>query len=188
MTDTTVVWRLKVVLQGTRPAVWRRFDTSSNITLVQLHYFIQGVMGWELAHLFSFHDNLGRFEISQEAVLAHVCRPGDSLLYTYDFGDNWEHRITVEKEMKMLTSVSYPRCVAGGSACPPEDCGGPWGFADLLKTLAGPRKARRRELKDWLGGPFDPKIFDLNEANERLAEYVQVSVPAPVAESVSSPR
>ena len=178
-TTPTPVWRIKVVLQGTRPAVWRRFDTCSTVTLSQLHYFIQGAMGWELAHLFTFHGELGRFEISNSAVLANACRPGDSLLYVYDFGDHWEHLVTVEKVIKRRAGVIYPRCVAGGNTCPPEDCGGPWGYADMLKTLAGRRNARRRELVEWLGGSFDPKCFDLDEANERLAEYAQVSTPEP---------
>jgi hypothetical protein len=157
--------------------VWRRFDTYSTVTLSQLHYFIQGVMGWELAHLFSFHDELGRFEISNRSTLANVCRVGDTLRYVYDFGDNWEHLVTIEKEIRTRTGVIYPRCVAGRNACPLEDCGGPWGYADMLKTLAGRRNARRLELVEWLGGLFDPKHFALGEANERLAEYVVAATP-----------
>ncbi len=173
------VWRIKVVLNGTRPAVWRRFDTYSTLTLSQLHYCIQGVMGWEMAHLFSFHDELGRCEINNSLILANVCRIGDTLCYVYDFGDNWGHLVTIEKEMRTCTGVVYPRCVAGRNACPPEDCGGPWGYAEMLRTLAGRRNARRRELIDWLGGPFDPKHFALEEANDRLTEYLEVSTPEP---------
>jgi hypothetical protein len=83
--------------------------------------------------------------------------------------------VTIEKEMKIVAGVVYPRCVAGRNACPPEDCGGVWGYDDLLRTLAGKRNARRRELIEWLGSSFDPKHFELEEANERLAEYVEVS-------------
>lgn len=169
------VWRIKVVLNETRPMVWRRFDTYSTVTLSQLHYFIQGVMGWELAHLFSFHDKLGRDITNDRLTLADVCRIGDTRCYVYDFGDNWEHLITIEKEMRIRPGVIYPRCVAGKNACPPEDCGGSWRYADMLSTLAGRRNARRRELVEWLGGSFDPKLFELDEANERLAEYVEVA-------------
>ena len=142
-TNPAPVWRIKVVLQGTRPAVWRRFDTYSTVTLSELHYIIQGAMGWELAHLFTFNDELGRFQIGDDSVLANICRLGDSLLYVYDFGDNWEHLVTVEKEMKTRAGAIYPHCVAGRHACPPEDCGGPWGYMDMVKTLAGRRNARR---------------------------------------------
>lgn len=164
------VWRLKVVLQDVRPAIWRCFDTESTVTLDTLHDIIQGAMGWELAHLYAFHNALGQ-EIRSGETLTELVHPGDSLLYVYDFGDDWQHLVTVEKQM-VKPSGHYPRVVAGKNACPPEDCGGPWGYADLVKTLAGQRSTRRRELIDWLGGPFDPKRFDLDEANQRLAEYL----------------
>ncbi len=96
-------------------------------------------MGWELMHLFSYQDGRGYgSQISSELRLRDVCRVGDALTYTYDFSDNWQHRVTVEK------------------------------------TMARP-KARRRELVEWLGGPFNPKTFDMDEARERLAEYVAAS-------------
>uniref|UniRef100_A0A808FMU4 Plasmid pRiA4b Orf3-like domain-containing protein n=1 Tax=Xanthomonas citri pv. phaseoli var. fuscans TaxID=473423 RepID=A0A808FMU4_XANCI len=76
-----------------------------------------------------------------------------------------------------VTQNSAHALVAGKYACPPEDCGGSWGYADLLRVLAGHRNARRRELIEWLGGPFDPKVFDMDEAQKRLSEYVEVSMP-----------
>ncbi|WP_416204370.1 plasmid pRiA4b ORF-3 family protein [Xanthomonas euvesicatoria] len=169
------MWRLKVELLGISPTVWRRFDTCAEVKLSQLHYFIQGVMGWELMHLFSYQDGRGYgSQISSELRLRDVCRVGDALTYTYDFSDNWQHRVTVEKTMARPTGT-YPRVIAGKYACPPEDCGGPWGYGDMLRVLAGHRNARRRELVEWLGGPFNPKTFDMDEARERLAEYVAAS-------------
>lgn len=177
MKNQAPVWRLKVELLGVMPTVWRRFDTYADVKLSQLHYFIQGAMGWELMHLFSYQDGRGYgCQISSELRLCDACRVGDALSYTYDFGDNWQHLVTVEKAMAKPTGI-YPRVVAGKCACPPEDCGGPWGYADKLRALAGRRNARRRELVEWLGGPFDPKAFDMEEARERLAEYVEVSMP-----------
>ncbi len=171
------VWRLKVELLGVAPTVWRRFDTYAEVKLSQLHYFIQGAMGWELFHLFSFEDGQGYgMKISTETRLCDACRVGDALTYTYDFGDNWQHLVTVEKAMTRPTGT-YPRMIAGKYACPPEDCGGPWGYGDMLRVLAGRRNARRRELIEWLGGPFDPKAFDIDEARERLSGYVEASVP-----------
>jgi hypothetical protein len=172
------VWRLKVELLGVAPAVWRRFDTYADVKLSQLHYVIQGAMGWELMHLFSYQDGRGYGgQISNELRLCDVCRVGDTLTYTYDFGDNWQHLVTVEKAMARPTGTVYPRVVAGKYACPPEDCGGPWGYGEMRRVLAGRRNARRRELVEWLGGPFDPKAFDIDEARGRLAEYVEVSMP-----------
>ena len=171
------VWRLKVELLGVAPTVWRRFDTYADVKLSQLHYFIQGAMGWELAHLFSYQDGRGHgCQISSELRLCDVCRVGDALTYTYDFGDDWQHLVTVEKTMAKPTGT-YPRMVAGKYACPPEDCGGPWGYADMLRVLAGNRNARRREPVECLSRPFDPKAFDTDETRERLAEYAKVSMP-----------
>lgn len=118
------MWRLKVELLGVAPAVWRRLDTYADVKLSQLHYYIQGVMGWELMHLFSYQDGRGYgCQISSELRLCDACRVGNALSYTYDFGDNWQHLVTVEKAMARPTGT-YPRVVADKYACPPEDCGG----------------------------------------------------------------
>ena len=171
------VWRLKVELLDVAPCVWRRFDTYADVTLSQLHYFIQGAMGWELFHLFSFEDGDGYgMQFSGERRLCDVCRVGGTLTYIYDFGDDWQHLVTVEKAMAKPRST-YPCLVAGKQACPPVDCGGPWGYEELSRVLAGRRNARRRELVEWLGSPFDPKAFDLAEAKSRLAEYADAAVP-----------
>ena len=170
-------WRLKVELLSVAPTVWRRFDTYADVKRSQLHYFIQEAMGWELMQLFSYQDERGYgCQISSSLRLCDVCHVGDALTYTYDFGDNWQHWVTVEKVMARPTGT-YPRVVTGKYACPPEDCGAPWGYGDMLKVFAGRRNARRRELVEWLGGTFDPKAFDINEAKERLIEYVEVSMP-----------
>lgn len=174
------VWRVKVELLGVAPAIWRRFDTFSDVTLLQLHHHIQGAMGWDLAHLYSFaagHGYGGQY--SNASRLCDVCQVGDGLTYTYDFGDEWQHLVTVEKVMARPTG-SYPRMVAGNRACPPEDCGGSWGYADVLRVLAGPRNARRREVVEWVGKSFDPKAFELEEAQMRLAEYAALAQPKTV--------
>lgn len=93
------VWRLRVELLDVTPTVWRRFDTYAEVKLSQLHYFIQGAMGWELMHLFLYQDGRGHgSQISSELLLCDVCRVDDALTYTYDFGDNWRHLVTVEKD------------------------------------------------------------------------------------------
>ena len=90
--------------------------------------------------------------------------------YQYDFGDSWMHRLELEKRLEAEPDVTYPRCVDGERACPPEDCGGVWGYADLLEAVKKPKTPRQRELLEWLGGPFNPETFDVAEVNERLAE------------------
>lgn len=132
-------------------------------------------MGWELAHLFSYQDGYGR-QISSEPSLCDVCRVGDALPYTYDFGDDWQHQVTVEKAMARPTGT-YPVPGRRQICLPAGRLRRAVGFTDMLRVLAGGRNARRRELVEWLDGPFDPKAFDMDEARERLAEYVEVSMP-----------
>ena len=89
--------------------------------------------------------------------------------YTYDFGDDWEHAITIEKTLPAAEGTTYPTCVAGKRACPPEDCGGPWGYQELLEIIADPAHPERAERLEWLGEDFDPEDFSLEAVNTRLA-------------------
>lgn len=177
MKNQAPVWRLKVELLGVMPTVWRRFDTYADVKLSQLHYFIQGAMGWELMRLFSYQDGRGYgCQTSSELRLCDACRVDDALSYTYDFGDNWQHLITVEKAMAKPTGT-YPRVVAGKCACPPEDCGGRGVMRTCSgRSLAAAMPAGANSSSGW-AEPFDPKAFDMDETRERLAEYVEVSMP-----------
>jgi len=170
--ETQTVWRIKVALLGVRPAVWRRIETYPTVSLSELHAIIQAAMGWEMVHLFCFHDEHGGGQIDSSAGLSDVCRLGESVRYQYDFGDDWQHLVTVEQEVGTTAGMRYPPCIGGKNACPPEDCGGPWGYADVVKTLAGRSSAHKREVVEWIGGDFDSKCFNLDEANRRLEEYL----------------
>jgi len=106
--------------------------------------------------------------------LAEVCpKPKSKLIYEYDFGDGWEHAVEVQKIVEAEKGVECPVCLAGKRACPPEDCGGVWGYGDMLDALADPKHERHEELLEWLGGPFDPEAFDLDEVNRILTEWRQ---------------
>ncbi len=170
--SASAIWRIRIELLGVVPKVWRRVDTSCAVSLARLHDIVQGAMGWDDAHLFSWHDGTGQTELAKEATFSAMCGLGESLVYVYDFGDYWRHRVLVEQEIEPVVGLIYPRCVGGRNACPPEDCGGTWGYADLKKTLSGPRNAKRRQLVEWLGSNFDPKAFDMTKANELIAEYM----------------
>jgi len=93
------------------------------------------------------------------------------LIYQYDFGDGWEHTIEVQKVTEPKTGETYPLCVSGKRACPPEDCGGPWGYAELIEAIADPEHERHEELREWLDDEFDPDAFDIEEVNDILAEW-----------------
>jgi hypothetical protein len=111
-------------------------------------------------------------EDEDAVTLAEVCPKAKSkLTYEYDFGDGWEHTLAVQKIVEAEKGAEHPLCLAGKGACPPEDCGGVWGYYDLLDALANPRHERHEELLEWLGGPFDPEAFDLDEVNRMLADW-----------------
>jgi hypothetical protein len=179
-----VIYQLKITLQHVKPPIWRRVEVK-DCTLGALHDIIQIVMGWQDYHLHEFefrgnrvgdpaqwdygfgdeleHINENRVKLSQLVSLGVK-----TLRYTYDMGDSWEHQIQIEKVRDPEKGVRYPRCVKGNRACPPEDCGGPWGYGDFLNAIQNPKHERHEELLEWIGGEFDPEAFDADKVNEEL--------------------
>jgi len=185
----SAVYQLKVTLLNTAPPIWRRFQVEGDTTLDRLHEILQIVMGWENYHLYQFtvdgveysepDASLGLpVKSSRTARLSQIApRPGVRFLYIYDFGDNWEHEILVEKIALADVGVRYPVCLAGERACPPEDCGGVWGYAELLDIIRDPSHERYEEMVEWLGGSFDPEAFDLDAVNRELSEIAPLTAP-----------
>ena len=105
-------------------------------------------------------------------------KEGDSMLYEYDFGDSWEHEITLDELLTATPEGRYPLCVAGERACPPEDCGGTGGYEQFIETLTDPTHPDHEQMRKWVGLPegvsFDPARFDLAEANARLDTAIRV--------------
>ena len=99
-------------------------------------------------------------------------RMGAKLIYTYDFGDSWEHSIVLEKRLPAAPPIAYPMCMAGQLACPPEDCGGIGGFYDLLDALRDPTHEQHEELQDWVSGDYDPEAFSTEAVNRVLTRLV----------------
>ncbi len=97
-----------------------------------------------------------------------IADAGSKLDYTYDFGDNWRHKIVVEKVLPSDSTTAVPACIDGRGACPPEDCGGTWGYRDLLEILADPRHPEHDERREWIGRPFDPEVFNRSEFDDNL--------------------
>ena len=155
LNEVSSVYQLKITLLGVRPQVWRRFQVQETTTLAQLHTVIQAVMGWEGYHLHQFSD------IEDEAMTLAELIEDDlfSFGYLYDFGDMWQHEIKVEKRLASKPGKDYPACLAGKRACPPEDCGGDWGYAHLLRVLKNPRHSQYEERMEWVGSDFDPKVI-----------------------------
>ena len=177
------IYQFKVTLRGIRPPIWRRFQVYDDLTFYQLHRVLQEVMGWydSHLHLFDFHG----WQITDAETLAegwndgedgqkvklkkHFTAEGQKCRYEYDFVDGWEHELLLEKILPVEPGVFYPRCLKGKRACPPEDCGGVWGYADLLEALAKADHPGREDYLEWLGDDFDPEEFDLEAINASLA-------------------
>ncbi len=109
-------------------------------------------------------------EENEDEVLINEVLPSakTKMIYEYDFGDSWEHEVVLEKVLEAEAGVSYPRCVAGENACPPEDVGGVWGYAEFLRAISDPKHKERKSYLEWVGGEFDPEEFDLEAVNRLL--------------------
>ena len=185
-----IVYRLKITLKDTRPPIWRRIETK-DVTLERLHELTQSAMGWTNSHLHQFEigdtrytdprfmehtrDDFGAISYAGVRVSDLVSQHGTKLRidYEYDFGDGWQHSIALEKVTDAEPGVRYPRCIDGDRACPPEDVGGVWGFADFVEAITNSDHERYDEFLEW-NGPFDPTDFDAKKATRRMKEGLPV--------------
>jgi hypothetical protein len=170
---------LKVTLKGMKPPVWRRLLMPGGTTLRDLHRAILAAMGWGGGHLHLFDidgreygDRRDTDDVADEnrLTLNGLLRSGVARFgYVYDFGDNWQHAILIERTMPASDAIPCPACVDGRRACPPDDCGGPWGYRDLLEVLADPARPQHAEQREWVGEDFDPEAFDVTAADASVA-------------------
>jgi hypothetical protein len=171
--------QLKVELAQVRPRVWRRVAVPAAVTLAELHEVLQEALGWQNYHLHEFEVDGRRIgvpdpdwddgDVLDEATVSldQIATVGARAQYRYDFGDGWSHDLTVEQIAPAEPGGRYPRCLGGARACPPEDVGGPGGYAELLAALRDPDNPDYAELIEW-AGYFDPAHFDLGLADARL--------------------
>jgi hypothetical protein len=178
-----IVYQFKITLQGTEPPVWRRIQVRDG-TLDQLHGYIQTAMGWTNSHLHAFRigdrvygdpmmlqdtfDDTGDSTTTQLSDILPKTGRRFRFQYEYDFGDSWHHEVLFEGVLRADSKVKYPLCLEGARACPPEDVGGIWGYADLLQALQKPTTERQEELLEWLGEEFDPEAFDAAKATKAM--------------------
>jgi len=186
----TEVYELEIALLGIAPRIWRRFAVPGRISLAGLHDVIQCVMGWTDSHLHEFivgerhytayflnmDWELAEAMIDEETVQLREIVNGQEtrLRYIYDFGDGWQHEVEVKRIGPPDSTARYPTCLAGERACPPEDCGGVGGYAYLLEVLSDPSHKDHEELLQWVGGQYDPELFDVRIVN-RVLRFRQVS-------------
>ena len=177
-------YELKISLMDSKPAIWQRLLVPGSVRLSVLHAIIQEAMGLTNSHLHEFtvgdasysdpefelqEDNPDVQDESKVRLSEVAPRKGDWFLYMYDFGDGWEHKILVERILPPVPKQSKTAvCLAGARACPPEDCGGIYGYMEFLEAIRDPSHESHEELLDWIGGDFDPEAFDVNLVNECL--------------------
>ena len=183
MTET---YQIKLTLEGITPNIWRRFLVKGNITFQKLHEVIQTVMGWGNYHLYAFY--VGKEQIGppnpyddSEQLNSKKVRLNEKLSikqkvgYVYDFGDNWDHTLVVEKIVDNKEDGDVPICLAGERACPPEDCGSIPGYYELMKLKKNKKHREYKEkIVEWLGEDFDFELFDIDEVNKQLLKHRKI--------------
>ncbi len=164
---------VRIELLDTDPLIWREVEVPTSITLKVLHDIVQITMGWLDQHLWEFKIGGRTYGLpmdedwgtaprteAMKVRLRDVLKPRKTVIdYTYDFGDSWEHRLTVTKIRPGLPGVSYPHYVGGEWDCPPEDCGGIPGYYNMLDALADPEHPDHAEVAEYLED-WDPKEID----------------------------
>jgi hypothetical protein len=176
---------LKIAIEGVRPQIWRRIVVPEAIGLSRLHEIFQITMGWLECHLHAFEARGVCYEIDYgdffdeskpmdelEARLDMLVeRSGDRFTYSYDFGDDWEHSVVLERYFPLGAFPYVPICLDGANAAPPEDCGGAYGYRELRQILRNPKHRQYADMRRWAGRGFDPLLFDIGDLNKRLAAY-----------------
>ena len=177
---STLAYQLYVELEWVQPTVWRRFLVPITIDLPLLHATLLFGMGWLGGHIHEFvigRDSYGPADmadldhiVDEEGVtLRDALGAKKTFTYVYDYGDDWRHKVKVEKIATLDAPIDSGVCIGGENACPPEDVGGPPGYEAFLEALADPKHPEHRDLKEWIGGSFDPTAFSVDEVNERLS-------------------
>ena len=175
------VYILRITLEAVEPPVWRRVQVPGSVTLERLHTIIQKAMGWRDAHLHEFEVGGRRYgqpepddphyKVEAEWKLtlrAAAPTEGARFRYVYDLGDAWGHEVLVESIQAPAAPFKHQGCLAGERACPPEDCGGTPGYANLLDVLRDRTHPEHRDMLAWAGRGFNPERFDLAAVNRKL--------------------
>lgn len=191
----SAIARLKVSLDNVTPKVVRRVEVPLAIRLDRLHLVLQAALGWENYHLWEIRAGGVGFGIpdsdwgdgpldARKVTLQDVVEDTGAkrLRYLYDFGDGWEHTIKIERIEPAQAGVDYPRLLDAQGRCPPEDVGGPWGYAEYLEALADPEHERHAEMVEWRGEGFDPFRRRLRH-HERVPHARKEMVQAPEAQT-----
>ena len=177
------VYQFKITLKGIKPPLWRRIQVPGTYTFWDLHVAVQDAMGWQDYHLHDFTIRNPRTHVKERIgipdeddvyelgilsgwernIADYFSMKNSTAAYVYDYGDNWEHAVKLEKILPRDKETKYPRCIDGKRACPPEDCGGVHGYEEFLEAIMDPGHERHEDLLRWAGKDFEPERFVPNE-------------------------
>jgi len=196
MTADTIA-RLKITLDDVKPNVLLRVEMPATLRLDRLHLAIQAAMGWTNTHLYEILARDTGWGIpdpdwgdgpldARKARLIDVLEDvgTKTLKYLYDFGDGWEHTVKVERIAAPEPGAAYPRLIEAAGRCPPEDVGGPWGYAELLAAIDDPKHERHAEFKEWISDDFDPVVVDIEWLTEEVAALAKRWSRKPVRRTI----
>ena len=171
------VYQIKITLKNFSPTIWRRILIDESCTFDDLHLAIQASMGWTNSHLYGFYVPDPSGTRGRKTMITLIDEAFDDDLdsaveklknyehlkkiqYEYDFGDGWDHQIIIEKVLEKTSGEKYPKCIAGERACPPEDIGGTFGYANFLDAISDPKHPDHEDMLDWCDENFDPEKFN----------------------------
>ena len=194
--------RLKVTLDDVEPKAARQFVVPLGIRLDRLHTVLQLAMGWTNSHLWEFRARRrgwgfpdpdwpdGLSDASKATLYTIVEDTGaKTLKYLYDFGDGWEHTIKLDRIIKAGSgdAEACPMLLSASGRCPPEDVGGPWGYAEFLEVINDPEHERHDELMQWYGGTFDPGLVEIDHINAEFTKLAKRWAPRPRKKATRKP-
>lgn len=176
-------YQIKITLKRSKPSIWRRILIPSDLPLADFHKVIQTTMGWTNSHLHQFSKNRSYYapvmdedygdynsiDYKGYKVSDLLKKEKDKITYEYDFGDDWIHEILLEKIEDKEMENNEAICIKGKNNCPPEDCGGMWGYYAMMEIINDPNHPEHEDYKEWLGEDYDPTYFNKDEINKMLA-------------------
>jgi len=183
------IYQIKIILDDVKPPIWRRIIVNSDTSLEDFHKIIQTTMGWTNNHLHQFvkenyfysnYDDLDdifesmsknvQIDYTDMVISDLLKKENAKIKYDYDFGDGWQHTILLETIKKNSIKIAYPKCVKGKRACPIEDCGGVYGYENLIEIMNNPKHPEYKGMLEWIGDYFEPEEFDIDIVNELLED------------------
>lgn len=182
MSAPASIARLRVTLDDVEPPVTRTLHVPADIRLDRLHAALQAALGWADYHLWEFRAGDvgwgvpdpdwpdGPLDARRTPLWQAIEDSGaKTLTYLYDFGDGWEHTVKILRFDDAAPGNKYPVLVEAAGRCPPEDVGGPWGYADFLDAIADPDHEQHDDIKEWYGEDFDPEDVPIDRLKADVA-------------------